>query len=114
MTPRQDPPIATPIGEGDASKFETRKRDQVEAEAIRTAARHLAGHHCPRCGRQWLTGASIKILMHQCTPPARRGLAPAWSREAYLQEDREAWARKQLGDAIEEAVPEDDRLRRTE
>ena len=77
-----------------------------EQVALAWARRYLAGHHCDRCSREWITGSSTTILMHRCSPN-KQGLPPAWSREAVLAEDREAWARRQLGpitEALEEAV----------
>jgi hypothetical protein len=68
--------------------------NQAEEVAGRWLVQHVNTLTCGHCDGRWLVPRSGPgILYHRCTrPPRPRGLAPLWSREALLAEDRQAWA----------------------
>lgn len=58
--------------------------------------------HCTRCGHQATTGDEIVSYFHLCTAQARRQVTPLRTRD----EDRQAWARRILGAALEASLAE--------
>jgi hypothetical protein len=73
-----------------------------ESVALAWARQYLAGHHCDTCGKQWITRASVRVLVHECSPPTSTwDWRPPRQR---IEEDRQDWARRTLGDGLIEAV----------
>lgn len=84
---------------------------EAEQAALDWLDSHLHVLVC-HCGAKWITAKSRKAIYHQCAPPKQRGLGPVWSREAFLAEERRAWAERQLTEspvttALEDAVGDD-------
>lgn len=53
--------------------------------------------HCPMCGREGSSPAPV--VFHRCSRPHRRGRPPIT-----YEEERMAWGRRLLGDALADAI----------
>lgn len=58
--------------------------------------------HCTRCGHEAETDDTVVSHFHVCAAPARRQVTPLRTRD----EDRQAWARRMLGAALEASLAE--------
>ena len=77
---------------------------EAERLALKLMERYLRAWSCRHCGKAWLSGRSQVALIHRCsasTPSPRWD--PRTPRER-VHDDRIAWARSQLGMAVEDAL----------
>ena len=68
----------------------------VEAVALAWVRQYLAGHHCDRCGRQWITRASVAVLVHECEI-VRRGRVDWRPPRQRHDDERAQWATEIFG-----------------
>lgn len=83
----------------------------AERVALAWARQYLAGHHCTRCSREWITGASTRVLVHECRPPG-----PTYPRRVSLPpvEDTFDDARSRLWSGFADALPGEALLRKVD
>lgn len=86
-----------------------------EADALADAERLLVGFHCPKCGREWVTGKTTVMLWHSCRVDVdyaqrrqTRAQFPARrydNAEEIRHADRERWrSTSPVIDGLEEAL----------